>query len=238
MSGYVVSVRELCKEYSGGFTALDRINVDLPYGQIIGLLGPNGGGKTTFIKILAGLLTPTSGSVEIGGYAPGVESKKIVSYLPERTYFNSWMTVKECIGFFEDFYEDFDSRAAKEMLNTLGINIDAKLKTLSKGTKEKVQLVLVMSRKAQLYLLDEPIAGVDPAAREFILKTIISNYNSNATELISTHLISDIEQILDSFVFINQGKIFARGSVDSVREEKGMSLDEFFREVFRCLPNC
>ncbi len=238
MSGYVVSVRELCKEYSGGFTALDRINVDLPYGQIIGLLGPNGGGKTTFIKILAGLLTPTSGSVEIGGYAPGVESKKIVSYLPERTYFNSWMTVKECIGFFEDFYEDFDSRAAKEMLNTLGINIDAKLKTLSKGTKEKVQLVLVMSRKAQLYLLDEPIAGVDPAAREFILKTIISNYNSNATVLISTHLISDIEQILDSFVFINQGKIFARGSVDSVREEKGMSLDEFFREVFRCLPNC
>ena len=148
------------------------------------------------------------------------------------------MTVKECIGFFEDFYEDFDSRAAKEMLNTLGINIDAKLKTLSKGTKEKVQLVLVMSRKAQLYLLDEPIAGVDPAAREFILKTIISNYNSNATVLISTHLISDIEQILDSFVFINQGKIFARGSVDSVREEKGMSLDEFFREVFRCLPNC
>ncbi len=238
MSGYVVSVRELCKEYSGGFTALDRINVDLPYGQIIGLLGPNGGGKTTFIKILAGLLTPTSGSVEIGGYAPGVESKKIVSYLPERTYFNSWMTVKECIGFFEDFYEDFDSRAANDMLNTLGINIDAKLKTLSKGTKEKVQLVLVMSRKAQLYLLDEPIAGVDPAAREFILKTIISNYNSNATVLISTHLISDIEQILDSFVFINQGKIFARGSVDSVREEKGMSLDEFFREVFRCLPNC
>ena len=238
MSGYVVSVRELCKEYSGGFTALDRINVDLPYGQIIGLLGPNGGGKTTFIKILAGLLTPTSGSVEIGGYAPGVESKKIVSYLPERTYFNSWMTVKECIGFFEDFYEDFDSRAANDMLNTLGINIDAKLKTLSKGTKEKVQLVLVMSRKAQLYLLDEPIAGVDPAAREFILKTIISNYNSNATVLISTHLISDIEQILDSFVFINQGKIFARGSVDSVREEKGMSLDEFFREVFKCLPNC
>ena len=238
MSGYVVSVRELCKEYSGGFTALDRINVDLPYGQIIGLLGPNGGGKTTFIKILAGLLTPTSGSVEIGGYAPGVESKKIVSYLPERTYFNSWMTVKECIGFFEDFYEDFDSLAAKDMLNTLGINIDAKLKTLSKGTKEKVQLVLVMSRKAQLYLLDEPIAGVDPAAREFILKTIISNYNSNATVLISTHLISDIEQILDSFVFINQGKIFARGSGDSVREEKGMSLDEFFREVFRCLPNC
>ena len=238
MSGYVVSVRELCKEYSGGFTALDRINVDLPYGQIIGLLGPNGGGKTTFIKILAGLLTPTSGSVEIGGYAPGVESKKIVSYLPERTYFNTWMTVKECIGFFEDFYEDFDSRAANDMLNTLGINIDAKLKTLSKGTKEKVQLVLVMSRKAQLYLLDEPIAGVDPAAREFILKTIISNYNSNATVLISTHLISDIEQILDSFVFINQGKIFARGSVDSVREEKGMSLDEFFREVFRCLPNC
>ena len=238
MSEYVVSVRDLSKEYSGGFIALDHVNVDLPYGQIIGLLGPNGGGKTTFIKTLAGLLTPTSGSVEIGGFVPGTESKKIVSYLPERTYFNSWMTVRECLEFFADFYEDFDAHTANDMLNTLGINIDAKLKTLSKGTKEKVQLVLVMSRKAQLYLLDEPIAGVDPAAREFILKTIIGNYNNNATVLISTHLISDIEQILDSFVFLSGGKIFARGSVDSVREEKGMSLDEFFREVFRCLPNC
>lgn len=238
MSEYVVSARNLTKIYSGNTPALDGINIDIPYGQIIGLLGPNGSGKTTLIKMLAGLLTPTSGEISIGGNQIGLESKKIVSYLPERTYFNSWMTVRECMDYFADFYDDFDMQNAEKMLSSLNIDVSSKLRTLSKGTKEKVQLVLVMSRHAELYLLDEPIAGVDPAARDYILSTIIGNYNPKATVLISTHLIADIEPILDSFIFVKDGKVIARGNADAVREEKGKSLDELFREVFRCLPNC
>lgn len=237
MNEYVVSVRNLTKIYAGKTPALDGISIDIPYGQIIGLLGPNGSGKTTLIKILAGLLTPTSGDVSIGGNKIGLESKRIVSYLPERTYFNGWMTVRECMDYFADFYEDFDIKNAQEMLASLNIDVSAKLKTLSKGTKEKVQLVLVMSRHAELYLLDEPIAGVDPAARDYILNTIIGNYNPKATVMISTHLISDIEPVLDSFIFVKDGRIIAKGNADAVREEKGKSLDELFREVFRCLPN-
>ena len=233
----ILECQRLTKRY-GNFFALSDLSFTLERGQIIGLLGPNGSGKTTLIKLINGLLVPSDGQIAVNGCAPGVESKKIVSYLPDRDCLPSQIRVKDALTLYSDFYSDFSMERAAKMLDALEIDRHSRLSALSKGTKEKVQLVLVMSRKAQLYLLDEPIAGVDPAAREFILKTIISNYNSNATVLISTHLISDIEQILDSFVFINQGKIFARGSVDSVREEKGMSLDEFFREVFRCLPNC
>lgn len=229
----LVECKDLTKIY-GTKTALDHINLSLPKGRIIGLLGPNGSGKTTLIKIINGLLTPTSGTLTVSGMTPGVETKKIVSYLPERTYLNEWMKVNDIIEFFKSFYEDFNPTKAYSMLGKLGINPTDKLKTMSKGTKEKVQLILVMSRKADLYVLDEPIAGVDPAARDYILNTIISNYDEEATILLSTHLISDIENILDDVVFIQNGHIRLTSSVEDLREKQGKSVDSIFREVFKC----
>ncbi len=227
----VLTCRALTKNYGGAFT-LNNIDLTLPKGRIIGLLGPNGSGKTTFIKILAGLLSPTSGQAEINGFAPGPETKAMVSYLPERTYFSSWMKVSACLDFFKDFYADFDKDKATRMLLDLNVPLDAKLRTLSKGTKEKVQLVLVMSRNASLYLLDEPIAGVDPAARDFILRTIVSNVNPESTVLISTHLISDVEPILDEFIFIRDGSLLMYNSVANAKEKYGKSIDALFRDVF------
>lgn len=229
----LVNCNNVVKTYSGKY-ALSGISLNLERGKIIGLLGPNGSGKTTLIKLLSGILTPTSGSLQIDGKDIGIETKKIVSYLPERTYLNDWMTVEQIIRFFQDFYSDFRADKAYDMLARLNINPKDRLKTLSKGTKEKVQLILVMSRQAQLYLLDEPIGGVDPAARDYILNTIITNYNENATIIISTHLIYDIERVLDEVVFISQGQIQMAASVDDIREKQGKSIDEMFREVFRC----
>ncbi len=232
----ILKASALTKRY-GTTLALDQIDLELPQGKIIGLLGPNASGKTTLIKLIAGLLTPTSGSVSVCGKPIGVETKALVSYLPDRPYFGRNMKVSEQLDFFQDFYGDFDRGRAEQMLQTLGISTDARFKTLSKGTKEKVQLVLVMSRRARLYLLDEPIGGVDPATRDFILSTIVNNYDPSATILISTHLIADVENTLDEFLFLLNGKIVRYGTVDQVREETGKSLDELFREVFRCLPN-
>ncbi|PKM44098.1 MAG: ABC transporter ATP-binding protein, partial [Firmicutes bacterium HGW-Firmicutes-6] len=214
--------------------ALSQINMEIPRGRIIGLLGPNCSGKSTFIKLAAGLLVPTDGEITIAGEAPGVETKAMVSYLSERTYLSDWMRVSEIIAFFEDFYEDFNRIKAENMLKDLNINPDDRLKTMSKGTKEKVQLILVMSRQAQLYLLDEPIGGVDPAARDYILNTIITNYKEDAAVIISTHLIADIEQILDDIIFINQGELVLSSSVDEIRETHNKSVDGLFREVFKC----
>ena len=229
----LVNCSNVVKTYSGKY-ALCGVNLNLERGKIIGLLGPNGSGKTTLIKLLSGILTPTSGSLQIDGKEIGIETKKIVYYLPERTYLNDWMTVEQIIRFFRDFYADFQAEKAYDMLARLNINPKDRLKTMSKGTKEKVQLILVMSRQAELYLLDEPIGGVDPAARDYILNTIITNYNENATIIISTHLIYDIERILDEVIFISQGQIRLAASVDDIRENQGKSIDEMFREVFRC----
>lgn len=229
----ILECSSLTKNY-GSFTALNNVNLKLSKGKIIGLLGPNGSGKTTFIKIVASLLQPTSGVVTVGGNEIGIESKKIVSYLPERTYLSDWMTVEDAINCHADFYSDFNRQKADKMLSSLNIDIKARLKSLSKGTKEKVQLILVMSRDAQLYLLDEPIAGVDPAARDYILQTIISNYNPDATIILSTHLIYDIENYLDEFIFIQNGNILRYDSVDNAREKSGKSINDLFREVFRC----
>lgn len=233
MNEYLIRTDRLVKSY-GGHLALRGVDLALEGGKIIGLLGPNGSGKTTLIKILAGLLTPSGGLVTINGKEPGYETKAIVSYLPERPYFNSWMRVDECLAYFADFYADFDRALAERMLADLGVDPRAKLKTLSKGTKEKVQLVLVMARRAQLYLLDEPIAGVDPAARDYILQTIISAYRKEATVIISTHLIADVENVLDRFLLLRNGEILMDGDVKTVKQEKGMTLDAYFREVFRC----
>lgn len=229
----VLECKNLRKQY-GNFTALNNINLSLPAGKIVGLLGPNGSGKTTLIKLVSGLLVPTAGEILIDGFHPGVDSKKIISYLPERNYLNDYMKVTQLMDFFHDFYADFDRQKALDMLSRLDIDPNRKLKTLSKGTKEKVQLIMVMSRSAKLYLLDEPIGGVDPAARDYILDTIISNYNNDATILISTHLIADIESVLDEFVFIKNGDIIMQSSVDEVREEQGKSIDALFREAFKC----
>ena len=222
----------LTKKYTNT-TALNNINLTLESGKIVGLLGPNGSGKTTLIKLINGLLTPTQGKILVNGKAPGVETKCEVAYLPDNSYLNSWMTVKQIIDYFKDFYADFREDVAYTMLNRLGITPDVKLKTLSKGNKEKVCLILVMSRNAKLYVLDEPIAGVDPAARDYVISTIINNYNPEATVLISTHLISDIEEVLDEAIFIQNGDILLQKSVDEIREEHGKSVDELFREVFR-----
>ncbi|MBQ8392887.1 MAG: ABC transporter ATP-binding protein [Clostridia bacterium] len=236
MAEYIVRCRNLVKKY-GNFVAFSDLNIDVEKGKIVGLLGPNGSGKTTFIKILAGLLTADGGVLQIDGMEPGVKTKSIVSYLPERPYFSSWMKVSDCLDYFCDFYEDFDRARAETMLNDLQIPQDMKLHELSKGTKEKVQLVLVMSRRAKLYLLDEPIGGVDPAARDYILDTIITKFDREATIIISTHLISDIEDHLDRFILIDKGKVRLNGEVKYVREKMGMSLDSYFREVFRCSRN-
>lgn len=229
----LLECKNLSKRY-GQHPALSNINLQIDSGHIIGLLGPNGSGKTTFIKLIAGLLTPSSGELYLKEEPIGIESKKMISYLPDHTYLNDWMKVNEIIRFFADFYEDFETERAYDMLNKLNIDPNSKLKTLSKGTKEKVQLILVMSRKADLYLLDEPIAGVDPAARDYILNTIISNYDENASILISTHLISDIENILDEVIFIQNGQIRMQTSVDDIRENENKSIDTLFREVFKC----
>jgi ABC-2 type transport system ATP-binding protein len=224
---------DLRKNY-GKFTALSDVNLTLEKGKIIGLLGPNGSGKTTLIKLINGLLVPNSGKLLIKGEKPGIETKKVVSYLPDKTYLNNWMKVKNLLDFFEDFYADFNRNRALEMLEKLKIQTNQRLKTMSKGTKEKVQLILVMSRDADLYVLDEPIGGVDPASRDYILDTIISNYNENATVLISTHLISDIEKVLDEVIFIKNGSITLQSSVDDIRMKEGKSVDALFREVFKC----
>lgn len=222
----------ITKKY-GPLIALNNIDLSIEGGRIIGLLGPNGSGKTTLIKLINGLLTPTSGSLTVCGGAPGVETKKVVAYLPDSNYLNSWMTVGQLVDMFCDFYEDFRRDTAIEMLTRLGITTGVRLKTLSKGNKEKVSLILVMSRSAKLDVLDEPIAGVDPATRDYIISTIIGNYNPEASVIISTHLISDIEQVLDEVIFINNGNIVLHKSVDAIREESGKSADELFREVFK-----
>ena len=229
----LVECKHVIKKY-GVKVALDDVNLTIEKGKIIGLLGPNGSGKTTLIKLLNDLLVPNSGEILIQENHPGVETKKIISYLPERTYLNFNMKIKEVIQYFKDFYEDFREEVAYELLKKLDINPDDKLKTLSKGMKEKVQLILVMSRKAQLYILDEPIGGVDPAARDYILDTILKNFNEEATIIISTHLISDIEKILDEVIFIKKGKIVLHESSDQLRDESGKSIDGYFREEFKC----
>lgn len=229
----LLECKSLTKKYTA-LTALSDVNLILERGRIIGLLGPNGSGKTTLIKLINGLLVPTSGSIYVNGKAPGTDTKKIVSYLPEKTYLPDWMKISDTIEFFQDFYSDFDSKRAYEMLDHLHLDSTRRMKTLSKGTKEKVQLILVMSRNADLYCLDEPIGGVDPAARDYILNTIISNYNENATVLISTHLIADIEKVLDEVVFIKDGKVTLHSSVDDIRTKEGKSVDTLFREVFKC----
>lgn len=229
----VVEFRDVYKSYSNK-DVLKGVDLNIPKGKIIGLLGPNGSGKTTMIKLMNGLLQPDKGSIEIKGSKPSIETKEVVSYLPEKTYLNDWMKVKDILGFFQDFYEDFDMEKADKMIESLKIDKNEKLKTMSKGTKEKVQLILVMSRNADLYILDEPIGGVDPAARSYILKTILTNYNENSTLLIATHLISEIENICDDVIFISSGEIVLQGNVDEIREEKGKSIDALFREEFKC----
>lgn len=233
MSNSVLECKNLTKKF-GDKSALNKINLNFGRGKIVGLLGPNGSGKTTLIKLANGLLTQNEGEILIDGKSPGPETKAIVSYLPERTYLNNYMVVKDIIEFFMDFYTDFDQKRAENMLERLGISLNDKLSTMSKGTKEKVQLILVMSRRAQIYFLDEPIAGVDPAARDYILDTIISNYDENATVVISTHLISDIEKVLDQVIFIKNGEIVMDKTVDEIREQEGKSVDMLFREVFKC----
>lgn len=229
----IVEFNEVYKSYSNK-DVLKGVNLNIPKGKIVGLLGPNGSGKTTMIKLMNGLLQPDKGSVEINKIKPSIETKKIVSYLPEKTYLNDWMKVKDMLAFFKDFYEDFDMDKADRMIESLKIDKNERLKTMSKGTKEKVQLILVMSRKADLYILDEPIGGVDPAARSYILKTILTNYNEDSTLLIATHLISEIENICDDVIFISNGEIVLQGNVDDIREEKGKSIDALFREEFKC----
>lgn len=229
----ILECQNVTKLY-GSKPALKNFNLTLERGRIVGLLGPNGSGKTTLIKLIAGLLTPNQGTVTLSGMPVGVETKSIVSYLPEVTYLNPSMKIKDTVKFFTEFYEDFDQERAYSMLEHLRINPADTMKVLSKGTKEKVQLILVMSRRAQLYVLDEPIGGVDPAARDYILNTIISNYDENATILISTHLIYDIEKVLDEVVFIKYGELMLHSTVDKIRNQMGKSVDGLFREVFRC----
>lgn len=228
----LIRCEHLTKSYDG-LIALNNIDLSVESGKIIGLLGPNGSGKTTLIKLINGLLTPSSGNIYVNGTRPGVESKKIVAYLPDNNFLNSWMTVEQIVDLYTDFYADFRRELCFEMLSRLGISPSVKLKTLSKGNKEKVCLILVMSRKARLYVLDEPIAGVDPATRDYVISTIINNYDPEASVLISTHLISDVEQVLDDVIFINNGNIVLHKTVDEIRQESGKSVDALFREVFR-----
>ena len=230
----LIVILGLTKAYDERHIAVNNISLILPRGKIIGLLGPNGSGKTTLIKMMNGLLAPTEGSIRIDGQPVGVETKAKVAYLPDRTYLSGNKKVSEILNFFCDFYGDFSRERAIDMLQSLGIEPGARMNTLSKGTKEKVQLILVMSRNADLYILDEPIAGVDPAARDYILRTILSNYNPNSTVLISTHLIGDVEQVLDEVIFMRYGQLVLYTSVDNIRRQHGKSVDAYFREVFRC----
>lgn len=231
----VLECANVNKSYKKNKPVLTNLNITIPEGRIVGLLGPNGCGKSTLIKMIAGILQPNSGEIGVSGNPVGEKSCALISYLPERTYFSNSMKVRDIIKFFTDFYADFDVERATLLLNDLGIDVNASLKTLSKGTKEKVQLILVMSRNAKLYLLDEPIAGVDPAAREYILSTIVSNYNPEASIIITTHLITDVEQVLDDFIFMGYGgQIMMSGNAEETRNATGKSLDELFKEVFRC----
>ena len=229
----ILECKSLSKRF-GAILALDGVDITAEPGRVTGLLGPNGSGKTTLMKLANGLLTPSSGEILIDGKKPGMETKAIVSYLPDREYLPEWMTAKQIMDFFEDFYPDFRREKAVEMLARLGVNADMRIKQMSKGTREKVQLILVMSRQARLYLLDEPIGGVDPATRDYILETIIRNYDPEAAVIISTHLIADVEQVLDDVVFIQNGRVTLKASVDQIREEQGKSVDQYFREVFKC----
>ena len=229
----ILTCEALTKRYEKDKTALDGVDLHVSFGRIVGLLGPNGSGKTTLIKLANGLLQPTGGSIKIAGMAPGPDTKALVSYLPDADWLPDWMRVEQLVEMFRDFYADFDPAKANEMLEKLELSPKAPLKSLSKGNKEKVQLILAMSRNARLYLLDEPIGGVDPATRDYIIHTILSNYNENASLVISTHLIADVENVLDDVIFINKGRILLQQSVDQIRQEKGCSVDELFREVFR-----
>ena len=230
----ILTCEALTKCYDKDKTALDGVDLHVNFGRIVGLLGPNGSGKTTLIKLANGLLTPSEGEVLVCDMAPGKESHASVSYLPERTCIPTWMSVKQLLDFYGDFYRDFNRKAAEEMLTHLNIRLTQRIKQMSKGTREKVQLIMVMSRAAKLYLLDEPIGGVDPAARDYILNTILTNYSRDASVIISTHLIEDVEPVLDEAVFLKNGRIFAHRSVDELRETEGMSVDAYFREVFKC----
>ncbi len=234
-TGTLIQCSGLCRNF-GSKEALKDVDLCIGRGKIIALLGPNGSGKTTLIKLLNGLIRPTKGEILIDGVRPGTYTKSIVSYLPDRGYFADWMHVKDLLDIFEEFYNDFDRCKAEEMCAAMGIAAADRIKTMSKGTREKVQLILVMSRKAQLYLLDEPIAGVDPAARDYILSTIINNYNEDGTVIISTHLISDIERVLDEVIFINDGSVTRHEAVDDIKEREGKSIDDVFRDTFRMVP--
>ncbi len=229
----ILECRGLSKHF-GVVQALENVDLTIEPGHIVGLLGPNGSGKTTLIKLANGLLTPTAGSITIGGIAPGPQTKAIVSYLPERIALPQWMTTVQAMDYYQDFYADFRRETAQAMIRNLGLDEKQRIKAMSKGTKEKLQLILTMSRDARLFLLDEPIGGVDPATRDYILRTIIGNYNENASIIISTHLIADVEQVLDEVVFLQNGRIMLHDSVDAIRNEKGTSVDALFREVFRC----
>ena len=229
----VLECNHLAKQY-GRTTALEDLTFSIEPGRIVGLLGPNGSGKTTLIKLANGLLTPSSGSLTVCGLTPGKESHALVSYLPERMAIPAWMSAGQLLDFYGDFYQDFNRQAAEEMLQHLNIRLTQRVKQMSNGNREKVQLILVMSRAAKLYLLDEPIGGVDPATRDYILATIIGNYNPEAAVVISTHLIADVEKVLDEVIFLSQGRLVLQSTVDDIREEKGMSVDALFREVFKC----
>ena len=232
----ILECNKLTKRY-GGVTALDHVDLAIEPGRIVGLLGPNGSGKTTLLKLAAGLLQPTQGQILIDGQAPSPKTNAVLSYLPERIALSEWMKVTQVLDFFCDFYQDFDRQAAEQMLGQLHIAPNQVLKQMSKGTKEKVQLILAMSRKAKLYLLDEPIGGVDPATRDYILHTILTNYNPDAAVVISTHLIGDVEPVLDEVVFLSRGQIALHASCERIREEQGKSVDQLFREVFKCWEN-
>ena len=229
----IFECRDLVKSY-GKVTALKGISLQLNSGRIVGLLGPNGSGKTTLIKLANRLLQPTSGELRIVGEVPGVKTKAAVAYLPDKDFLPDWMKTDALLDFYGDFFPDFDRQRAEEMLSSLNIPANQTLKKMSKGTREKVQLILIMSRRARIYLLDEPIAGVDPAARDYILRTILNNYEESALVLISTHLIADVESVLDEAVFLKEGEIILHRGVDEIREESGKSVDEYFREVFKC----
>lgn len=229
----VLEIKNVHKKYLS-HSVLEGVGFSIPRGKIVGLLGPNGCGKTTILKLISGLLQLDKGEIRINGICPGQQTKSMISYLPERSYLNDWMKISDILNLFSDFYADFDRERAEQMLTDLKISKEEKLKTMSKGTKEKVQLILVMSRRTSLYLLDEPIGGVDPATREYILHTILKNFDENSSILITTHLIQDVETIFDQVLFLNQGKIVIDGEVDEIREKYGKSIDGLFREVFRC----